>query len=131
MPEQKTSPTAKPTQSLSAVIPSCSQPQQPQFLRRAVASIKGQTVCSTMTIRIIVGIDHGEFLPTGLADELGLIVVASGANSQAAALNAAIRTVKTDLVAWKTMTNGSPFILRLRKRRCQAALVLCLRRKWS
>ena len=99
MAEEKDLPAAKPAQSLSVVIPSRSHPRQAEFLRRAVQSIKAQTIYSTMKIDIVVGLDRGQSLPAGLADELGLVVVESRATSQAAALNAAIRNVNTDLLA--------------------------------
>lgn len=86
-------------QSLSVVIPSRTQPRQAEFLRRAVQSIKAQTIYSTMTVDIIVGVDRGQSLPAGLADELGLVAVESHAASQAAALNTAIKNVNTDLIA--------------------------------
>jgi glycosyltransferase involved in cell wall biosynthesis len=98
-PKKQEIPAAKPAQSLRVIIPSRTQPRQAEFLRRAVQSIKEQTIYSTMTIEIVVGIDRGRSLPAGLADELGLTAVESHANSQAAALNAGIRNVNTDLLA--------------------------------
>ena len=99
MAEKKDIPPAETAQSLSVIIPSRSQPRQAEFLRRAVQSIKAQTIYSTMTIDIVVAVDRGQSLPAGLADELGLVAVESHAASQAAALNAAIRNVNTDLLA--------------------------------
>ena len=88
-----------PARSLSVIIPSRTQPRQAEFLRRAVKSIKSPTISATMMINIVVGIDHGESLPPGLADELALVAVESHSRSQAAALNAGIRRVDTDLLA--------------------------------
>lgn len=99
MTEERPPSAVRPSQSLTIIIPSRTQLRQADFLRQAVLSIKSQTVYSTMMITILVGIDHGESLPLGLADELALLVVASHAKSQAAALNAGLRTVGTDLVA--------------------------------
>ncbi len=99
MAEKQENPAAKPAQSLSVIIPSRTQPRQAEFLRRAVQSIKAQTIYPTMTIDIVVAIDRGQSLPAGLADELGLVAVESHATSQAAALNAGIRNVNTDLLA--------------------------------
>jgi glycosyltransferase involved in cell wall biosynthesis len=88
-----------PAQSLSVVIPPRTQPRQAEFLRRAVQSIKAQTIYSKTTVDIIVSVDRAQLFPAGLADEPGLVAVESHAASQAAALNAAIRNVNTDLIA--------------------------------
>jgi hypothetical protein len=99
MAEKQDLPAAKPAQSLSVIIPSRTQPRQAEFLRRAVQSIKEQTIYSAMTINIIVAVDQGQSLPVGLADELTLSVIASDAASQAAALNAGLRKIDSDLLA--------------------------------
>src|SRR4030095_13855191 len=99
MTEGRPSSVVRPGKSLTIIIPSRTRLRQADFLHQAVMSIRSQTVYSTMMITIIVGIDHGESLPLGAADELASLVVASHAKSQAAALNAGLRRVDTDLVA--------------------------------
>jgi glycosyltransferase involved in cell wall biosynthesis len=100
MTAQTASPAIKTAASHSVVIPSRSQPLQTEFLRRAVKSIKAQTIYPTIVVKIIVAVDQGQSLPAGLIDELELIEVISHAKSQAAALNAGIRSADTDCIAF-------------------------------
>jgi glycosyltransferase involved in cell wall biosynthesis len=87
-------------QSLTVIVPSRTQPAQAAFLKKAVASIRTQTIYSKLKINIVVGIDRDQVLPQGLSDELQIKPVQSRASSQAAALNACIDEVNTDLVAF-------------------------------
>lgn len=87
-------------QSITIIIPSRDQPLQQLFLERAVASIRAQTVIENFEVTLLVGVDAGKIPEGDLAQRLSLTFVESKGCSQAAALNAAIRLVRTDYVAF-------------------------------
>lgn len=87
---------------LSVVIPSRTQPSQLAFLERAIASINAQTAFNRYSIVIIIGVDKGQghFLRE-LATRCALTIAESNdTHSHAAALNAAIRQVQSEFVAF-------------------------------
>lgn len=86
--------------SLSVIIPSRRQPLQVQYLRRAVRSIRQQSAYSAFGVHILIGVDEGEGLPENIRMELGISCHQSSTRSQAAALNACLSQVSTDLVAF-------------------------------
>jgi glycosyltransferase involved in cell wall biosynthesis len=86
--------------SLSVVIPSRVQPEQANFLRRAVASIRNQSIVDRVRLQILVGVDAGTTPEPTLADELSIEFVESSSRSQAAALNAAMRRATSDVIAF-------------------------------
>ena len=85
---------------LTIVIPSREQEKQILFLERAIASVKCQTIAEQFVFTFVVGVDKGKLLDKDTCTRLGIVCVESGQNSQAAALNAAIRVVKTEFVAF-------------------------------
>lgn len=86
--------------SLSVVIPSRTQPRQGEFLERAVASIRTQTVIRDFDVTLLIGVDAGWTPESDIVERLGLRPVESAGRSQAAALNAAIRRVDSDFAAF-------------------------------
>jgi len=85
----------KQYKSLSVVIPSRTQPKQVEFLRRAIASIKGQSV--SMPLDIIVALDPGAAPPVM---EPAVTFVFAQRPSQAGALNAGLTKASSDLLAF-------------------------------
>ena len=88
-------------QRLNIVIPSRTQGKQVFFLERAVASVRHQTVIDKFDLNFLVGVDAGK-IPRGgdIGSRLEITFIESHGNSQAAALNAAIRNVNADFVAF-------------------------------
>lgn len=85
---------------LTVVIPSRSHARQIEFLRRATESVRNQTAASQYEIGFIVGLDQGDSLSAADVTSLGIDWVSSLGASQAAALNAALRKVAGDFVAF-------------------------------
>ena len=85
---------------LSVVIPSRAQPLQTQFLERAVASIRAQTVIEAFEIRILVAVDAGEVPTSDIGARLGLTFVESLGKYAVGALNTAIRQIDSELIAF-------------------------------
>lgn len=85
---------------LTIVIPSREQEKQTLFLERAIASVKRQTIAEQLDCTFVVGVDKGKSLDIDTCTRLGIVCVESEQNSQAAALNAAIRVVTTEFVAF-------------------------------
>lgn len=85
---------------LSVIIPSRAQERQVQFLERAVASVRQQSVADKFQLTFLVGVDQGLALDANTCTRLGIVCVPSSGASQAAALNAAIRRVDADFVAF-------------------------------
>ena len=86
--------------SLSVVIPSRAQPLQAQFLERAVASIRAQTAIADFEIRVFVAVDAGEVPTSDIGERLGLTFVESPGKYAVIALNAAIRRIDSELIAF-------------------------------
>jgi glycosyltransferase involved in cell wall biosynthesis len=88
--------------SLSVIIASRTQPLQLQFLERAIRSIEAQPGIGRYSVTIIIGVDEGEKSHlTSIEQRANLSIAESTCmHSQAAALNAAIRCVRSDLVAF-------------------------------
>ena len=89
-----------PKPRLSIIIPSRAQPRQTEFLARAVRSIQGQSIIDRYEVTVWVGVDAGQHPDAATVQRLGLRVAESTGRSQAAALNAVIRQVDADLVAF-------------------------------
>jgi glycosyltransferase involved in cell wall biosynthesis len=85
---------------LTVIIPSRTQDEQPFFLRRSVKSVRDQTAATLFEITIIIAVDKGEMLDQALRRELDVQCVESAGKSQASALNAAIRQLDGDYVAF-------------------------------
>jgi glycosyltransferase involved in cell wall biosynthesis len=77
--------------SLSIIVPSRTQPKQAAFLRKALDSIRAQTMYGALPIEVLIGLDLGASAPIELAGEPGVRFVEAYARAQVAALNAAIR----------------------------------------
>ncbi len=65
----------------------------------AIESIRSQSIASQLALQIIVGVDSGANVPPALAATPGVRVAESQQRSQAAALNAAARSIDGDIVA--------------------------------
>lgn len=87
-------------QRLTVIIPSRRQPKQEEFLTRAVASIRAQSVIDEFDVRILVGVDAGEVPEGDLASRLGLTFVESPGRYAVSANNAAARLVDSGLIAF-------------------------------
>lgn len=87
---------------LTVIIPSRTQPQQSLFLKSAIAAIREQTAINNFTISILIGIDKGKelHLDPEILFPFSVNIIESEEKSQAAALNAAIRCVNTEFVAF-------------------------------
>ena len=85
---------------LSVIIPSREQPNQKAFIERAIKSINSQTCFGRFEVTILVGVDAGKIPQISLSEKIKLKFTESSGSSQAAALNAAIRVVDTDFVAF-------------------------------
>ena len=86
---------------VSIIIPSRlanSPVEDALFLDGAIASIRSQT--NRANVEIIVGIDTGMTPPKHLVHQPGLAFVESSGRSQAAALNAAARLARGDVIAF-------------------------------
>lgn len=84
---------------LSIIIPSRTQPQQGAFLRKAVASIRAQTVQGRIPFEILIGLDAGAAPPTDFTPDSDTVFVEGYAKSQAAALNGAFARSTGDHLA--------------------------------
>ena len=85
---------------LTVIIPSRAQACRNIFLERAERSIRNQSIINDLDLTVLVGLDAGDVLDAGLVAMLGIGSVESHGASQAAALNAAIRTVNSEYVAF-------------------------------
>ncbi|MBC8127942.1 MAG: glycosyltransferase [Gloeobacteraceae cyanobacterium ES-bin-144] len=87
--------------SITVISPSRSQPNQAEFLERACASIRSQSVITGYDLTILVGVDEDEKSNTAdLAATYEFSIAESNGKSQASALNAAIRQANTEFVAF-------------------------------
>lgn len=87
-------------QRLTVIIPSRRQPLQEEFLTRAAASIRAQSVIDDFDVRVVVGVDAGEVPEGDLAGRLGLTFVESPGRYAVSANNAAARLVESGLIAF-------------------------------
>jgi len=71
----------------------------PLMIDKAIASVRAQTISKEVEFEIVVGVDAGSNLPPHLASQPGIRFAESRGHSQAAALNAAAKTVDGDLIA--------------------------------
>ena len=85
---------------ISIIIPSRSQEQQLNFIKRAATSIKNQKSTNNYNFDILICIDKNTEIDKGFIDSLGIRYIQSNGKSQASALNAGIRTVDSDFVAF-------------------------------
>jgi len=84
---------------LSVIIPSREQPNQIAFLERAIKSIQNQTLIERFEMTLLVGVDANKIPQMDVPEKINLKFIESYGQSQAAALNCAIRAVNTDFVA--------------------------------
>jgi molybdopterin-binding protein len=80
------------------------------FIDSAIESIRSQTIAGRVNFQIVVGVDAGATIPSKLSTNSAL-QFAEGAQSQAAALNAAAKLIAGDIC-------GNP-----RRRRSMAAAI--------
>lgn len=85
---------------LTVIIPSRKQDKQIKFIRQAVNSVRKQSVAEMFNITFLVGVDKDCVLDQEVTDSLGVVCVESDGASQAAALNGAIRQLKSGFVAF-------------------------------
>lgn len=87
--------------SLSVVIPSRDRPGRKGFVERAIASVLGQAAKEIFDISIVIGIDFDDS-SLDISDLFGhdIRVVRSRGRSQATALNAAIRVLDSEFLAF-------------------------------
>lgn len=85
---------------LDIIIPSRSQAKQQAFLQQCIHSVESQTVARDVAIRVIICCDPGYKKANIPSTALPLIITESPRPSQAAALNAGIAMVESDLVAF-------------------------------
>jgi glycosyltransferase involved in cell wall biosynthesis len=85
---------------LTIIIPSRKQEKQISFLKRAIESVRKQTVANQFVITFLVGVDKGCGLESAVLDSLGASCIESDGASQAKALNVAIRKVHEGFVAF-------------------------------
>lgn len=69
------------------------------LIDKAIASVRSQTISKELEFEILVGVDAGSSLPPHLASKSDIRFAESRGQSQAAALNAAAKTVNGDLIA--------------------------------
>ena len=85
---------------LAVVIPSRSQSNQLRFLSRAIASVETQSVAKDFDIRVIVAIDRGQWVNEIKALSVSVKQIESCGSGQAAALNAGLRDVHEEYLAF-------------------------------
>ncbi len=85
---------------LFVIIPSRKGDMQLAFIERAIASVRNQTFAHKFEIHIFIGVDRGCALDASVADNLSVSFIESKGNSQAAALNGAIRHIGDGFVAF-------------------------------
>src|ERR1041385_1071509 len=71
----------------------------PLLIDKAIASVRAQTISKEVEFEILVGVDAGSNLPPHLASRPDIRFAESRGHSQAAALNAAAKTVDGDFIA--------------------------------
>lgn len=81
---------------LSIIIPSRKQDDQEIFIERAVTSVRKQNNVNNFEIKFLIGVDKDCSLDTKFLNKLQVTCVESSGKSQAAALNAAIRSLSRE-----------------------------------
>jgi glycosyltransferase involved in cell wall biosynthesis len=85
---------------LSVIIPSRKQEKQELFIRRAIKSVEDQTIADQFNISYLIGVDKDCALEGKFLDDIGAQCIQSAGASQALALNAAIKKVQSEYVAF-------------------------------
>lgn len=85
---------------LTVIIPSRKQDKQVSFIQRATESVRKQTIANQFAITFLVGVDKDCNLEPAVSDILGVSCIQSDGNTQAKALNVAIKQVDEGFVAF-------------------------------
>jgi len=85
---------------ISIIIPSRDQSKQLEFIKRAVESINNQTIANFYNIEILICLDNNSVLDDSFVNLFKVKCIQSSGKSQVAALNAGIRAVDSDYVAF-------------------------------
>lgn len=92
--------SSKMPKTLSVVIPSRARERQIFFLEQAVASVRRQTAFNDFLVDFFVAVDQGMALDKRVCERLKVFCIESPGHSQARALNAAIRKIDSEYVAF-------------------------------